>query len=53
MTRLLVLGLLVEQPMSGYDIQQKIIGADAERWGRRAGRFHISRTEKAGTGKVY
>ena len=33
MTRLLVLGLLDEQPMSGYDIQQKIIGADAERWG--------------------
>lgn len=33
MTKLLVLGLLEEQPMSGYDIQQKIIGADAERWG--------------------
>lgn len=33
MTRLLVLGLLSQQPMSGYDIQQKIQGADAERWG--------------------
>ncbi|WP_312640321.1 PadR family transcriptional regulator [Hydrogenoanaerobacterium sp.] len=33
MTRLLVLGLLDEQPMSGYDIQQKISRADAERWG--------------------
>lgn len=33
MTRLLVLGLLDERPMSGYDIQRKISGADAERWG--------------------
>ncbi|MGY3779190.1 PadR family transcriptional regulator [Isobaculum melis] len=33
MTRLIVLGLLDEQPMSGYDIQQKIRHADAERWG--------------------
>ena len=33
MTRLLVLGLLDDHPMSGYDIQQKISGADAERWG--------------------
>ena len=33
MTRLLVLGLLDEGPMSGYDIQQKIRRADAERWG--------------------
>lgn len=33
MTRLLVLGLLDEGLMSGYDIQQKIRQADAERWG--------------------
>ncbi len=33
MTKLLVLGLLDEMPMSGYDIQQKISNADAERWG--------------------
>lgn len=33
MTRLLVLGLLDEHPMSGYDIQQKVSRADAERWG--------------------
>lgn len=33
MTRLLVPGLLDEKPMSGYDIQQKVSGADAERWG--------------------
>lgn len=33
MTRLIVLGLLDKQPMSGYDIQQKVSGADAERWG--------------------
>ena len=33
MTKLLVLGLLEEHPMSGYDIQQKISMADAERWG--------------------
>lgn len=33
MTRLLVLGLLDERPMSGYDIQQKVNQADAERWG--------------------
>lgn len=33
MTRLLVLGLLDDQPMSGYDIQQKVSNADAERWG--------------------
>lgn len=33
MTRLLVLGLLDESSMSGYDIQQKISKADAERWG--------------------
>ncbi len=33
MTRLLVLGLLDEKPMSGYDIQQLISSADAERWG--------------------
>jgi DNA-binding PadR family transcriptional regulator len=32
-TRLLVLGLLDERPMSGYDIQQKISMADAARWG--------------------
>lgn len=33
MTKLLVLGLLDAHPMSGYDIQQKISMADAERWG--------------------
>ena len=33
MTRLLVLGLLDAQPMSGYDIQQMIGMMDAERWG--------------------
>lgn len=33
MTRLLVLGLLDEKPMSGYDIQQMVHNADAERWG--------------------
>lgn len=33
MTRLLVLGLLDEGPMSGYALQQKLQGADAERWG--------------------
>lgn len=33
MTRLLVLGLLDQGPMSGYDLQQTIRGADAERWG--------------------
>ncbi|MGL9731054.1 PadR family transcriptional regulator [Enterococcus sp. DIV0756] len=33
MIKLLVLGLLEERPMSGYDIQQKISQADAERWG--------------------
>ena len=33
MTRLLVLGLLDQGPMSGYDIQQRIREADAERWG--------------------
>ena len=33
MTKLLVLGLLEERPMSGYDIQQKISMADAERCG--------------------
>lgn len=33
MTRLLVLGLLDTQPMSGYDIQQMISLVDAERWG--------------------
>ena len=32
-TRLLVLGLLERAPMSGYDIQQAIRCADAERWG--------------------
>ena len=32
MTRLLVLGLLDKQPMSGYDIQQVINMMDAERW---------------------
>lgn len=33
MTRLIVLGLLSEKPMSGYDIQQSISDRDAERWG--------------------
>ena len=33
MTRLLVLGLLDEGPLSGYDIQQRMRRADAERWG--------------------
>lgn len=33
MTRLLVLGLLDVQPMSGYDIQQMFKLTDAERWG--------------------
>lgn len=33
MTRLLVLGLLDVQPMSGYDIQQTLSMLDAERWG--------------------
>lgn len=33
MTRLLVLGLLEMQPMSGYDIQQMLKLTDAERWG--------------------
>ena len=33
MTKLLVLGLLDGGPMSGYDHQQKLGGADAERWG--------------------
>ena len=33
MTKLLVLGLLDGGPMSGYDLQQKLGGADAERWG--------------------
>lgn len=33
MTKLLVLGLLDRQPMSGYDIQQAVNNADAERWG--------------------
>lgn len=32
MSKLIILGLLAEQPMSGYDIQQKVNGADAERW---------------------
>ncbi len=50
MTKLLVLGLLEEHPMSGYDIQQKISMADAERWGRCIGWFHISCVKKTGTG---
>ena len=29
MTKLLVLGLLDGGPMSGYDLQQKLVGADA------------------------
>ncbi len=33
MTRLLVLGILDVQPMSGYDIQQTLQMTDAERWG--------------------
>ncbi len=33
MTRLLVLGMLDIQPMSGYDIQQSLKMTDAERWG--------------------
>jgi len=33
MIKLLVLGLLDERELSGYDIQQKISHADAERWG--------------------
>lgn len=33
MTKLLVLGLLDEGPLSGYDIQQKVNQADAGRWG--------------------
>lgn len=33
MTRLLVLGMLDMQPMSGYDIQQMLKLNDAERWG--------------------
>ncbi|WP_041668175.1 PadR family transcriptional regulator [Acetobacterium woodii] len=33
MTRILVLGLLDVQPMSGYDIQQMLRLSDAERWG--------------------
>ncbi|MGN6710781.1 PadR family transcriptional regulator [Anaerocolumna jejuensis] len=33
MTRLLVLGILEVQPMSGYDIQQALQLTDAERWG--------------------
>ncbi len=33
MTRLLVLGLLDMQPMSGYDVQQMLKLTDAERWG--------------------
>jgi DNA-binding PadR family transcriptional regulator len=32
MTRLLVLGLLGEQPMSGYDIQQMLGVMNAEKW---------------------
>lgn len=33
MTKLLVLGLLCQQSMSGYDIQNMIQMTDAERWG--------------------
>lgn len=33
MTRLLVLGMLDIQPMSGYDIKQLLQMTDAERWG--------------------
>lgn len=33
LTRVLVLGLLDVQPMSGYDIQQMLRISDAERWG--------------------
>ncbi len=33
MTRILVLGMLDIQPMSGYDIQQMLKLNDAERWG--------------------
>ncbi len=33
MTRLLVLGMLDMQPMSGYDIQQALKMTNAERWG--------------------
>lgn len=33
MTRLLVLGMLDVQPLSGYDIQQMLRISDAERWG--------------------
>jgi len=33
MTRLLVLGMLDAQPLSGYDIQQLLRLSDAERWG--------------------
>jgi DNA-binding PadR family transcriptional regulator len=33
LTRLLVLGMLDVQPMSGYDIQQGLQLTDAERWG--------------------
>lgn len=33
MTRVLVLGMLDVQPMSGYDIQQVLRLSDAERWG--------------------
>ena len=39
MTKLLVLGLLDGGPMSGYDLQQKLGGADAERWVNAAGLF--------------
>lgn len=33
MTKILVLGLLYERPMSGYDIQQMLKVMDAEHWG--------------------
>ena len=33
MTKLLILGLLDEGPLSGYDIQQRVNRADAQRWG--------------------
>ena len=51
MTRILVLGLLDVQPMSGYDIQQMLRISDAERWGGRFDRFNLSRFEENGKRK--
>ena len=52
-TRLLVLGLLDMQPMSGYDIQQMLKMTDAERWsGVQVGSIYHALKKMEGEGLV-